>query len=57
MLRAVIAHALCGAAPLLRELGLAERAMPGSAVVRLEPRAVRPGEPQRRLSFEAACHG
>ncbi|MGH7152260.1 MAG: hypothetical protein ACREIU_16255, partial [Planctomycetota bacterium] len=54
MLEAVIRHALCGRAPLLRELGIDPNLVAGDLSVRYEPREGAPpsGLPHR---IEARC--
>ena len=56
MLAAVTQYALCGQAPLVRELGLDAAAGAGSMRLRLEPRRPPPGNEPWQLVFETNCH-
>lgn len=55
MLTAVTHYALCGEAPLARELGLDTADAPGPLRLRLEPRRPPPGNEPWQLEFEAHC--
>jgi hypothetical protein len=55
MLAAVTRHALCGEAPLTRELGLDMSSRAGPVRLRLEPRRPPPVDRDWQLEFEARC--
>jgi hypothetical protein len=55
MLAAVMQHALCGDAPLVRELGLDTSNRAAPVRLRLEPRRPPPVERDWQLEFEAEC--
>lgn len=56
MLAAVTEYALCGDAPLVRELGLDTSGRAGPMRLRLEPRRPPPVDAPWQLTFEAHCN-
>jgi hypothetical protein len=57
MFRSIARYALCGDAPLLRELGVDPAGVTGAVRIRLEPLAGTPPEVPRTIAVECAAAG
>lgn len=55
MFESVSRYALCGDAPILKELGIDPKTISGSPTIRLEPRQKLPGNHTWKLSHDISC--